>query len=85
MQHCLDLPQPKLHMKLTCVMLIHSPQTTFHIKIIYNFVWIYLGRSSCQEVFCKKDVVRNIAKMIEKHWCHSLLIKVQASAKKKRL
>ena len=34
-------------------MLVHSPQTAFHRKIIYNFVWIYLG-SSHPEAFCKK-------------------------------
>ena len=44
MQRCLDRPQPKLHEKLTCVMLAHSPQTTLHQKIIYNFVLIYLGQ-----------------------------------------
>ena len=30
--------------EITCTMLIHSPQTTLHKKIIYNFVWIYLGQ-----------------------------------------
>ena len=45
-----ELPEPKLHKKLTCVMLVHSPKTT-HRKIIYNFVWIYQGRSNHPEVF----------------------------------
>ena len=31
-QRCLDLPGPKLHKKLIFVMLVHSPQTTFHRK-----------------------------------------------------
>ena len=57
-QRCLDVPKPKLHKKLTCVMLVHSPQTAFHKKIIYNFVWIYLGRSIRPEVVCKKSVLR---------------------------
>ena len=56
-QRCLDMPEPKLHKKLTSVMLVHSPQTAFHRKIIYSFVWIYLG-SSRPEVFCKKSVLR---------------------------
>ena len=47
------MPEPKLHKKLTCVMLVHSPQTAFHREMIYNFVWTYLG-SSHPEVFCKK-------------------------------
>ena len=72
MQRCFDLPEPKLHKKLSCVMLIHSPQTTFHRKIIYNFVWIYLGRSSRPQVFCNKGVLRNIAKLTGKHLCQSL-------------
>ena len=72
MQRCFDLPEPKLHKKLSCVMLVHSPQTTFHRKIIYNFVWIYLGRSSRPQVFCNKGVLRNIAKLTGKHLCHSL-------------
>ena len=72
MQRCFDLSEPKLHKKLSCVMLIHSPQTTFHRKIIYNFVWIYLGRSSRPQVFCNKGVLRNIAKLTGKHLCQSL-------------
>ena len=69
MQCCFDLPESKLHRKLTCVMLVHSPQTTFYRKIIYNLAWIYLGRSSCPDVFCKKGVLRNIAKLTGKHLC----------------
>ena len=67
MQHCFDLPEPKLHRERACVMLVHSPQTTFHRKIIYSFVWICLGRSSRPEVFCKKGTLRNIAKLTRKH------------------
>ena len=40
---------------------------------------INLSRSSGQEVFCKKDTLRNFAKFTEKHLCQSLfLIKLQA-------
>ena len=31
-------------LEITCAMLTHSPQTTLHKKIIYNFVWIYLSQ-----------------------------------------
>ena len=79
MQRCLDLPEPKLHKKLTCVMLVYSSQTTFYGKIIYNFVWIYLARSSHPEVFCKKDVFRNIAKLKGKHLYQSLFFDKVAS------
>ena len=72
MQRCFDLPEPKLHNKLTCAMLVHSPQTAFHRKIIYNFVWTYLGRSSRPDVFCKKGGLRNIAKLTGKHLCQSI-------------
>ena len=72
MQRCFDLPEPKLHKKLIWIMLVHSPQTTFHRKIIYSFVWMYLGRSSRSEVFCKKRVFRNIAKLTGKHLRQSL-------------
>ena len=83
MQRCFDMPEPKFHKKLTCVMLDHSPQTTFHRKIIYNFFWIYLGRSSRPEVFCKKGVLRNIAKLTGKHLCQSLFFnKVSGLCKK---
>ena len=86
MQRCFDLPEPKLHKKLSCVMLVHSPQTTFHRKIIYNFVWIYLGRSSHPEVFCKNGVLRNIAKLTGNPLCQSLFFnKVAGLCKKKRL
>ena len=42
-QCCLDLPEPTLYKKITFTMLAHSPQTALHRKIVYNFVWIYLG------------------------------------------
>ena len=51
------MPEPKLHKKLTCVMLVHSSQTTFHRKIIYKLVWIYIWaeavtqRCSVKKVF----------------------------------
>ena len=81
LQPCLDLREPKLYKKRTCVMLVHIPQTTFHRKIIYNFVWIYLGRSSCSEVFCKIGILRIIAKLTKKHLCKGLfLINLQPQA-----
>ena len=84
MQRCFDLPEPKLHRERACVMLVHSPQTTFHRKIIYNFVWIYLGRSSRPDVFCKKSVLRNIAKLTGKHLWQSLFFnKVSGLCKEK--
>ena len=30
------------------------------------------GRSSCPEVFCKKDVIKNFAKLTGKHLCQGL-------------
>ena len=83
-QRCLDVPKPKLHKKLTCVMLVHSPQTAFHRKIIYNFVWTYLGRSSRPDVFCKKGGLRNIAKLTGKHLCQSIFFNKVAGLCKKR-
>ena len=82
MQRCFDMPEPKFHKKLTCVMLDHSPQTIFHRKIIYNFFRIYLGRSSRPEVFCKK-VFSEISQNSQENTCARVhfLIKFQASAK----
>ena len=53
-----DLPVSTLHKKLICVMLAHSPQTTLHQKIIYNFVWrIYLARPTMhKEIACGTNV-----------------------------
>ena len=79
MQRCLDLPESKLHKKLTSVMLVYIPQTTFYRKIIYNFVLIYLARRSHPEVFCKKGVLRNIAKLKGKHLRQSLFFDKVAS------
>ena len=78
-QRCLDMPEAKLHKKLNFVMLVHSPQTAFHRKMIYNFVWIYLGRSSRPEVFCKS--VLRILQNSQENTCVtvSFLIKLQAS------
>ena len=73
-----------MHKQLTSVMLVHSPQTTFHRRIIYNFVWIYLSRSSRPDVFCKKGVLRNIAKLTGKHLCQSLFFNKVAGLCKKR-
>ena len=84
MQRCFDLPEPKLHQKLTCVMLVHSPQTTFHRTIIYNFVWIYLGRSSRPDVFCKKGDLKNVAKLTGKHLCQSIFFNKVGGLCKKR-
>ena len=74
----------KISQETYCVMLIHSPQTTFHRKIICNFVWIYLRRSSRPEVFCKKDVLRNILKLTGKQLCQGLFFNKVAGLCKKR-
>ena len=85
-QRCFNLPEPKLLKKLTRVMLVHSPQTTFHRKIIYKFVWNYLVRSSRPDMFCKKGVLRNIAKLTGKHPCQSIFFnKVPGLCKKETI
>ena len=33
-------------------MLTHSPKTTLHRKIIYDFVWIYLGQHCIRKLLC---------------------------------
>ena len=68
LQRCLDLPGPKLHKKLTCLMLVHSTQTTFHRKTIYNFAWNLSGQKQSP-----RGVLRNIAKLTGKHLCQSLI------------
>ena len=40
-------------------------------------------RSSCPEVFCKKDVLRNIVKFTGKHLCQGLLFNKFAKKKKR--
>ena len=78
------IAQETYQCKPVCLMLVHSLQTTFHRKIIYNFVWIYLGRSSRPDVFCKKSVLRNIAKLTGKHLWQSLFFnKVSGLCKEK--
>ena len=84
MQRCFDVPEPKLRNKLTCAMLVHSSQTTFHRKIIYNFVWTYLGRSSRPDVLCKKGILRNITKLIGKNLCQGIFFNKVAGLCKKR-
>ena len=64
-------------------MLVHSLQT-FYRKIIYNFVWIYLGRGSRPDVFFKKGVLRNIGKLTGKYLCQSLFFNKVAGLCKKR-
>ena len=47
LQCYLDLPEPTLHKEFTFAMLAHSsPEVIRKMdrKIIYNFVWIYLGQ-----------------------------------------
>ena len=41
---------PTLHKKITCAVLANCPQTNFHRKIIYNFVWVYLGQSCTRKL-----------------------------------
>ena len=54
-QCCLDLPEPTLHKKITCEMLVHSLQTTLHRKVILNFVGIYLGQHCIRKCPCLRD------------------------------
>ena len=54
MQCCLDLTESTLYKKINLVMLTHSPKTTLHRKIIYDFVWIYLGQH------CIRKLLRNV-------------------------
>ena len=51
---------------------------------------LLIDRSSCQEVFCKKGILRNFAKFTGKHLCQSFLFNSVASLRpatllKKRL
>ena len=42
-----------MHKNITFVILAHSSQTTLHRKIIYHFVWIYLGQHCIhKEITC---------------------------------
>ena len=54
-QCCLNLPEPTLHKKITCEMLVHSLQTTLHRKVILNFVGIYLGQHCIRKCPCLRD------------------------------
>ena len=48
MERCFDLPEPKLHKKLSCVTLIPSPQTTFQRKIIFSgSIWAEAVAQRC--------------------------------------
>ena len=71
-QRCLDMPKPKLHKKLTSVMLVHSPQTAFHRKIIYNFVWIIWAavaqRCSVKKVFLEYCKTHRKTPVSESHF-----------------
>ena len=63
-----------MHKKLICVM----------FKQLYNFAWIYLGRSSHPDVFCKEGVLRIITKLTGKHLHQSIFFnKVAGLCKKK--
>ena len=59
-------------------------QTTFHGEIIYNFAWIYLGRSNHPDVFCKKSVLRIITTLTGKHLYQSIFFNKVAGLCKKR-
>ena len=45
MQRCLDMHEPKLDKKLTCVMLVQSAQTTFNRKNNLQFCLDLSGQS----------------------------------------
>ena len=54
------------------------------LLLIVTFAWIYLGRSSRPDVFCKKGVLRNITKLTGKHLCQSIFFNKVAGLCKKR-
>ena len=54
-------PRPATLLKCFCT----SDYCSFYIKISH--------RSSLQEVFCKKDFIRNLVKFTGKHLCQSLI------------
>ena len=43
-----------------------------HFNMIMQLSFAHHVRSSCPEVFCKKDVLENFAKFTVKHLCQSL-------------
>ena len=49
----LDLPGPTLHKKISLAMLTYCPQTTLLRKIIFNFVWIYLGQHCIRKLLAQ--------------------------------
>ena len=69
--NCLDLPVPTLYKKVTCAMFAYSPQTTLDRKMIYNFVWIYLGeyciRKLPAECYEKINVYKAVLTMMGQH------------------
>ena len=85
MQRCLDLPEPKLHKKLTYVMLAHSPQTTFHRKIIYNFIWSIWAEAVTQRCSVKKVFLEILPNAQENTCARSLQSLRPATLLKKRL
>ena len=46
--------------------------STYLFILIHTYLFILVFRSSRQEVFCKKGVLRNFAKFTGKHLCQSL-------------
>ena len=52
----------------------NAKDSTFESKLYFD----YINRSSCPEVFCKKGVLRNFAKLTRKHLCQSLLFNTVA-------
>ena len=59
------------------LILLRINQGENHIQYTINQLFIF--KSSRAEVFCKKGVLKNVAKLTGKHLCQSLiLIKLQA-------
>ena len=69
--NCLDLPVPTLYKNVTCAMFAYSPQATLDRKMIYNFVWIYLGeyciRKLPAECYEKINVYKAVLTMMGQH------------------
>ena len=64
---------PNITFPLSCVS--NSAMFPFMFYKLFNAnstVFLFFFRSSRPEVFCKKGVLRNFAKFIVKHLCHSL-------------
>ena len=76
------------------MIVLHSFGKRFYVLFFYMFLChislfapfgLNCDRSSRSEVFCKKAVIRNVAKLIGKHLCHILFFNKVSFLLKKRL